>query len=106
MSLDNNSLLFISLASESVSTSFTGSARIIRLVGGSVYNEGRVEMFRSGQWQTICDDGWDLNDANVACRQLGYGYAIRAVTNALFGQGTGGQWKASFSCRGSESRLE
>ena len=90
----------------SVSTSSTGSAQDIRLVGGSANNEGRVEVFRSGQWQTVCDDGWDLNDADVACRQLGYGYAIRVVTNALFGQGTGGQWDASFSCTGRESRLD
>ena len=93
-----------------MSTSSTGSAQDIRLVGGSVNNEGRVEVLRSGEWQTICNsglgDGWDLNDADVACRQLGYGYAIRAVSNGNFGQGTGGQWKASFFCTGSESRLE
>ena len=76
------------------------------MVDGSVANEGRVEVFRSGQWQTVCDDGWDLNDADVACRQLGYGYAIGAVINALFGQGTGGQWEVYFSCTGSESGLE
>ena len=90
----------------SVSTSPTGSAQDIRLVGGSVDNEGRVEVFRSGEWQTVCDNGWGLNDADVACRQLGYGYAIRVVTNALFGRGTGGQWEASFSCTGRESRLD
>ena len=78
----------------------------IRLVGGSANNEGRVEVFRSGHWQTVCDDGWDLNDADVACRQLEYGYAIRVVTNALFGRGAGEQWKDSFSCNGNESRLE
>ena len=90
----------------SVSTSPTGSAQDMRLVGGNASNEGRVEVLRSKQWFTVCDDDWDLNDADVACRQLGYGYAIRAVSHALFGQGTGGQWKASFSCTGSERRLE
>ena len=90
----------------SVSTSPTGSARDIRLVGGSASNEGRVEVFRSGQWQTVCDNSWDLNEADVACSQLGYGYAIRVVTNTLFGRGTGGQWEAEFYCIGSESRLD
>ena len=90
----------------SVSTVNTGIGQDIRLVGRNVNNEGRVEVFRSGQWQTVCDNGWDLNEAKVACRQLGYGYAIRVLTGAVFGEGTGGQWMASFSCTGSESRLE
>ena len=89
----------------SVSTSSTGSAQDIRLVGGRVANEGRVEVFHSGQWQTVCDNGWGLNDADVACRQLGYGHAIRAVTHARFGRGTGGQWEGSILCTGSERRL-
>jgi hypothetical protein len=44
----------------------------IRLVGGSVADEGRVELCLSNSWGTICDDGFDENDANVICRQLGY----------------------------------
>ena len=44
----------------------------IRLVGGSVQDEGRVELCQNNAWGTICDDGFDENDANVICRQLGY----------------------------------
>ena len=44
----------------------------IRLVGSSVADAGRVELCLNNVWGTICDDGFDVNDANVVCRQLGY----------------------------------
>ena len=44
----------------------------IRLIGGSVPTEGRVEVCLNSAWGTVCDDGWTDVDASVACRQLGY----------------------------------
>ena len=59
----------------------------VRLVGPEP-NVGRVEVNHNNVWGTICDDRWDLEDAHVVCRQLGFAGAIRATTGAEHGQGT------------------
>ena len=44
----------------------------VRLEGGAVDNEGRVEVCLNNHWGTVCDDFWSNEDAMVACRQAGY----------------------------------
>ena len=44
----------------------------LRLMGGNIPNEGRVEMCMNNVWGTVCDDLWSSTDATVVCRQLGY----------------------------------
>ena len=56
---------------------------IVRLVGwGNVTSKGRVEVFTDGAWRGVCGNRWDLNDANVVCRQLGFKGAITSVTSS------------------------
>ena len=45
------------------------------LIGGKTNREGLVLFEYHGVNGTICNDGWDINDANVLCRQLGFSKA-------------------------------
>ena len=65
-----------------------------------------MEIFHNGVWGTVCDDWWDLNDAGVVCRALGYPNASRAPRSAYFGQGSGKIWLDDVNCQGHESSLE
>eukprot|EP00118_Oscarella_pearsei_P010004 m.59252 g.59252 ORF g.59252 m.59252 type:complete len:1571 (+) comp34878_c0_seq2:55-4767(+) len=77
----------------------------VRLAGGTTAYEGRVEVYHNGQWGTVCDDDWDMDDANVVCRHLGYERAVRELSGAYYGQGYGRIWMDNVHCWGWEAAL-
>ena len=96
----------------------TAEEGTVRLVGGATPLEGRVEVFVLGQWGTVCSRAhyhyyyrytygfyWDLADATVVCRQLGYLRAVGAPRSAIFGAGSGPSWYSHVRCAGTEMNL-
>ena len=77
----------------------------MRLVGASVSNVGRVEVFYAGIWGAISSYNWDINDAHVVCRQLGYPGAISSGESNQFSAGTGPVWFSNVRCLGNESNF-
>ena len=64
-----------------------------------------MEVFYRGKWGTICDDHWDIYDAKVVCRQLGYQYGVRALQGGRIRPGSGKIWLDDVHCTGSEQNL-
>ena len=71
----------------------------------SANGTGRVEVLYNGQWGTICDYGWDLRDARVFCRQLGYKDAVGTLQRGTFPSGSGRIWLAYVACNGEEQNI-
>ncbi|KAJ8034625.1 Neurotrypsin [Holothuria leucospilota] len=77
----------------------------LRLVEGPSNSSGRLEVFFNNEWGTICDNGWDLVDATVACREIGYRVALFTHRQAFSGKGSGFIWLTNVQCNGNESSL-
>jgi hypothetical protein len=83
----------------------------IRLVlqGTNDTRRGRLEIYRSGYgWYTVCDDYWDLNDAHVVCREMGFRRASAVRSSTYYGRGQGSsRYILDFNprCSGTEASL-
>lgn len=80
-------------------------ASTLRLVQGRTARDGRVEVRRSGAWGSVCGELWDLVDANVLCRLLGYNEALAYYQNITFKQSNNTLWLTDVQCVGNESSL-
>ncbi|XP_067469613.1 lysyl oxidase homolog 3B isoform X1 [Thunnus thynnus] len=79
----------------------------VRLTGyPRKHNEGRIELFYKGEWGTICDDDFSINNANVLCRQLGFVSATGWTHSAKYGKGQGKIWLDNVLCNGAEKSIE
>ncbi|XP_039472841.1 scavenger receptor cysteine-rich type 1 protein M130-like isoform X2 [Oreochromis aureus] len=76
-------------------TRCSGRVEVIYIVSDFVYS-----------WGTVCDDGWDLKDAEVVCREQSCGIALEALGSAYFGQGTGKILRSNVDCSGSEASID
>lgn len=76
----------------------------VRLVSGSSPYNGRVEVYRGG-WGTVCDDNWDIEDAKVVCRMLGFGPARRVIDTSGMRQTYSTIYLDEVGCLGNETSL-
>ncbi len=67
-----------------------------------------MEVLIDGDWGTVCDDSWDLKDADVVCRSLGYPGAVSALQmeDTIPGNITSPIFFDNVECSGDESGLE
>uniref|UniRef100_A0A3B3BQL6 Galectin-3-binding protein B-like n=1 Tax=Oryzias melastigma TaxID=30732 RepID=A0A3B3BQL6_ORYME len=77
----------------------------VRLTGSESPAEGRVEVFHSGKWGTVCDDGWDMKEAQVVCRQLNFPGAKSVITGKSYKLASGPIWLDDITCNGNENNL-
>ena len=68
-------------------------------------SSGRVEVQYSGTWGTICTNSWDLQDADVVCRQLGYNGALSALVLVEFEERKVPVWLDRMQCEGNETSV-
>ncbi|XP_046753306.1 uncharacterized protein LOC124403977 isoform X4 [Diprion similis] len=79
----------------------------IRLSGSNNTNQGRVEVKVWGKWGQVCDDGFGMIAANVACKELGFIYGAQEVRPAGFYGNADSQLflMDQLKCRGNETSL-
>ncbi|XP_061576127.1 scavenger receptor cysteine-rich type 1 protein M160-like [Cololabis saira] len=76
----------------------------VRLVNGSNWCSGRLEVKSNQVWSSVCEEDFDRQDAEVVCKELGCG-APSDLQGALHGEKEAPVWSRAFHCEGHESSL-
>ena len=66
---------------------------------------GRVEIYHDNLWGAICDNDWDMKEANIVCRMLGFYHAAEATSVAFNETDEVPIVMSRVSCLGSETSL-
>ncbi|OWF51265.1 Neurotrypsin [Mizuhopecten yessoensis] len=78
----------------------------IRLSGGTGPHVGRVEVYYCGYWGSVCGDNhWDMRDASVTCRMIGYSASRHMYYTTRYGSLTDPVWMTGVDCNGTEDSL-
>ncbi|XP_033123702.1 protein bark beetle-like [Anneissia japonica] len=82
------------------------SSPTLRLTGGKIPSEGRLEMLINNKWTRLCRELWTMSEATVACGQMGYAAPVRYDwSTSAFKETVSQINNATFTCRGNELEL-
>ncbi|XP_032446908.1 scavenger receptor cysteine-rich type 1 protein M160-like isoform X2 [Xiphophorus hellerii] len=76
----------------------------VRLVQGTNRCSGRLEVKTNQSWSSVCEKDFDLQDAEVVCREISCG-PPSVHQGALYGEAEAPVGSREFLCEGSESAL-
>ncbi|XP_023207452.1 scavenger receptor cysteine-rich type 1 protein M130-like [Xiphophorus maculatus] len=76
----------------------------VRLVQGTNRCSGRLEVKTNQSWSSVCEKDFDLQDAEVVCREIGCG-PPSVHQGSLYGEAEAPVGSREFLCEGSESAL-
>ena len=85
---------------------FTATVRLAGINDSNVNYTGRVEVLYKGKWGKICRDEWDMNDAKVVCKQLGFESALAEFIGIDIKDENVSVVMSNVDCRGKESAWE